>query len=171
MTQKITAIFGIAVLAAILLGGLTFSQSAFAGQGGGPGQQKVTLCHVDEDGEKRTITVGAPAVPAHLAHGDTLGPCVEEPEPFTCDECNFIISDEIDSCADDVDCLISAWKNYADCSLTCEGTSDGDPQECANQSAEALGECMETAIDEDDLSLCTNLWKDVLNECVFGPGG
>ena len=32
MTQKITAIFGIAVMAAILLGGLTFSQSAFAGQ-------------------------------------------------------------------------------------------------------------------------------------------
>ena len=81
MTQKTTAIFGIAVLAAILLSGLTFSQSAFAGQGGGGGQQKVTLCHVDEEGEKRTITVGAPAVPAHLAHGDILGECVDEPEP------------------------------------------------------------------------------------------
>jgi len=44
----------------------------------GKGQQKVTLCHVDQEtGEKITITVGAPAVPAHLAHGDTLGPCVE----------------------------------------------------------------------------------------------
>ncbi len=76
MTQKITAIFGIAVMAAILLGGLTFSQSALAGQSGGPGQQKVTLCHVDQEtGEEITITVGAPAVPAHLAHGDTLGPC------------------------------------------------------------------------------------------------
>ena len=60
MTQKTTAIFGIAVLAAILLGGLTFSQSAFAGQGsGGGGQQKVTLCHVDQEtGEEITITVG-----------------------------------------------------------------------------------------------------------------
>ena len=74
MTQKITAIFGIAVMAAILLGGLTFSQSALANGGGG--QQKVTLCHVDQEtGEEITITVGAPAVPAHLAHGDTLGPC------------------------------------------------------------------------------------------------
>jgi len=81
MTQKTTAIFGIAVLGAILLGGLTFSQSAFAGGPGG-GQQKVTLCHVDQEtGEEITITVGAPAVPAHLAHGDTLGPCVDEPEP------------------------------------------------------------------------------------------
>ena len=82
MTQKTTAIFGIAVMAAILLGGLTFSQSAFAGQSGGGGQVKVTLCHVDQEtGEDITITVGAPAVPAHIAHGDTLGECVEEPEP------------------------------------------------------------------------------------------
>jgi len=76
MTQKTTAIFGIAVLAAILLGGLTFSQSAFAGQGGG--QNKVTICHQGDEGPE-TITVAAPAIPAHLAHGDTLGPCVEEP--------------------------------------------------------------------------------------------
>ena len=32
---------------------------------------KVTLCHKG----KETISVGAPAVPAHLAHGDTLGAC------------------------------------------------------------------------------------------------
>ena len=32
---------------------------------------KVTLCHKG----KNTITVGAAAVPAHLRHGDTLGPC------------------------------------------------------------------------------------------------
>jgi len=32
---------------------------------------KVTLCHKG----KNTIAVGAAAVPAHLAHGDTLGPC------------------------------------------------------------------------------------------------
>jgi hypothetical protein len=38
---------------------------------------KVTLCHVPPGNpdNAHTITVGAPAVPAHLAHGDTLGPC------------------------------------------------------------------------------------------------
>jgi hypothetical protein len=33
--------------------------------------EKVTLCHKG----KNTIAVGAAAVPAHLRHGDTLGPC------------------------------------------------------------------------------------------------
>jgi len=78
MTSKITAIFGIAVMTAILLGGLAFSQSAFAGDRGGGGQQKVTICHLGDEGPE-TITVAAPAVSAHLRHGDTLGPCVEEP--------------------------------------------------------------------------------------------
>ena len=32
--------------------------------------EKVTICH-----KGKTITVGAPAVDAHLRHGDTLGPC------------------------------------------------------------------------------------------------
>jgi hypothetical protein len=40
------------------------------GQSKGKGQEKVTLCH-----NGHTITVGAPAVPAHQAQGDTLGPC------------------------------------------------------------------------------------------------
>ena len=41
------------------------------GNGNGWGRTKVTLCHKG----KRTITVGKPAVKAHLRHGDTLGPC------------------------------------------------------------------------------------------------
>ena len=35
------------------------------------GKTKVTLCHKG----KKTITVGAPAVKAHLRHGDKLGRC------------------------------------------------------------------------------------------------
>ena len=37
----------------------------------GGNQGKVTLCHKN----KVTISVGAPAKPAHLRHGDTVGPC------------------------------------------------------------------------------------------------
>jgi hypothetical protein len=36
-----------------------------------PPEKKVTLCHK----AKNTISVGTSAVPAHLSHGDTLGPC------------------------------------------------------------------------------------------------
>jgi hypothetical protein len=37
---------------------------------------KVTICHVaGKSGNSVTITVAAPAVPAHLAHGATVGPC------------------------------------------------------------------------------------------------
>ena len=38
---------------------------------------KVTLCHMPPGNAnaKQTIVVGAPAIPAHLAHGDTVGAC------------------------------------------------------------------------------------------------
>jgi len=73
-------------MAAILLGGLTLSQTAFAGNSGGGPPGKVTICHVDVDdgGDPVTISVSIKALPAHLAHGDTLGPCVDE--PVTCEE-------------------------------------------------------------------------------------
>jgi hypothetical protein len=58
------------VLALSALGGVGFAQN-----GGSAGQYqygaKVTICHKG----KNTITVGKAAVPAHLRHGDTVGPC------------------------------------------------------------------------------------------------
>ena len=46
---------------------------------------KVTICHIPpgNPANAHTITVGAPAVPAHVAnHGDSIGPCpVSSPSP------------------------------------------------------------------------------------------
>jgi hypothetical protein len=42
--------------------------------GRGSSQKKVTLCHKD----KKTLTVGAPALVAHQRHGDTQGACQAE---------------------------------------------------------------------------------------------
>jgi hypothetical protein len=41
------------------------------------GVEKVEICHIPpgNPGNEHTITVGSPAVPAHLAHGDHLGAC------------------------------------------------------------------------------------------------
>jgi hypothetical protein len=36
---------------------------------------KQTVCHKDSKASAHTITVASSAVPAHLAHGDTLGAC------------------------------------------------------------------------------------------------
>ncbi len=40
---------------------------------------KSDVCHVQDDGEMKTLTVGGKALQAHLNHGDTEGPCVEAP--------------------------------------------------------------------------------------------
>ncbi|MBC7770900.1 MAG: hypothetical protein H7210_00260 [Pyrinomonadaceae bacterium] len=42
--------------------------------------KKTTICHIPpgNPANAHTLCVGNPAVPAHLAHGDTLGPCISE---------------------------------------------------------------------------------------------
>ena len=52
------------------LGGVGVAQSAISSAQGAYGK-KVTVCHKG----KKTISVGGPAVKAHLRHGDTLGRC------------------------------------------------------------------------------------------------
>jgi hypothetical protein len=37
--------------------------------------QKVTICHHAGPNKRVTITISESALPAHLAHGDTIGPC------------------------------------------------------------------------------------------------
>jgi len=52
--------------------GSLFANTASAGYGGNNGQEKVEICHKG----KKTITVAAPSIPAHLKNGSTLGACV-----------------------------------------------------------------------------------------------
>lgn len=41
----------------------------------GDGTEKVLVCHKPDKKGGHTISIASPAVPAHLAHGDTLGAC------------------------------------------------------------------------------------------------
>jgi len=52
------------------------------GCNGGGGEAKVTICHIPPGNpdNAHTIEVGAAALGAHLAHGDTLGECGDEGE-------------------------------------------------------------------------------------------
>jgi len=67
-------LFGLAAAAALLLG-LPLSHALMAQKPDDVprGKPKVEICHIDEDGRGRFINIAAPAVPAHLAHGDCLG--------------------------------------------------------------------------------------------------
>jgi hypothetical protein len=38
-------------------------------------QDRVVICHRPGTPAEHTLTVAQPAVAAHVAHGDTLGPC------------------------------------------------------------------------------------------------
>ncbi len=75
-------------IVALLVALLMIPVQVMAAPGGAKGpkdgvkgpQEKVTICHVPpgNPSNAHTITVGAPALAAHLAHGDTKGVCPEE---------------------------------------------------------------------------------------------
>jgi len=93
--------FTVPVLASILiLGAFTVGYSIDDAFAKGDGQPKVTICHVDQEtGEKETITVSNKAVDKHKEkHGDELGECADEPEPF----CEPNICDDFNVCTTDV---------------------------------------------------------------------
>jgi hypothetical protein len=69
MRKVVWLVIGLSLVA--LVTGLSLAQ--------GQGQEKVTICHHANDQQVITITVGAPAVNAHLQHGDTLGACPGTP--------------------------------------------------------------------------------------------
>lgn len=61
----------------------SFGSGEEASRNGSGDSDKVTLCHIPpgNPANAHTITVGAPAVRAHLAHGDYLGRCVGDVPP------------------------------------------------------------------------------------------
>jgi hypothetical protein len=64
------------------LGASTSNGGATTEEGGG-GDEGVTLCHIPpgNPANAHTLTVGEPALKAHLRHGDTLGACGGSQEP------------------------------------------------------------------------------------------
>ena len=82
------------------------------------GDGSVTICHVPpgNSDNAHTITVGANAVAAHLAHGDLCGPCEEEDGLLLGgrsdghqDECSADLDDSGEVGAADLAELLGAW--------------------------------------------------------------
>lgn len=154
MNRAVAVAFGISSFAAILFGGMTISQNAFAGIGENNGQEEITLCHVDQNtGDKKTITLGEPAAAKHLKNhiGDHIGECTE----ITCQQCYETMITEADACEGDFTCTQQAFQEYASCSLTCTGDLVNNfTQECVNDSAPFLETCIEQAQSLDDIFSC-----------------
>ena len=49
------------------------------GGGGGSQSGRCQVCHTSGNGKRQTLTISCNAVPAHLGHGDTEGPCPVTP--------------------------------------------------------------------------------------------
>jgi hypothetical protein len=73
----------------LVLSTLLLAPATALAQGGG--EEKVDICHVTGSAKNPevSIRVGLPAVDAHMAHGDRMGPC---------GECNNEIPDDIEPC-------------------------------------------------------------------------
>jgi hypothetical protein len=71
LSAIVVAVIGAAVLATPASGKQHQVKKASGKQG------KVTICHKPTKPAEHTLRVGAPAVPAHLRHGDVLGACPE----------------------------------------------------------------------------------------------
>lgn len=76
-------LISILLVLALLVAMLAVGPAAMAkkGKGKAKGKEKVTLCHNFDQENPQTITVGGPAAKAHMAHGDTAGPCPTPPQP------------------------------------------------------------------------------------------
>ena len=47
--------------------------------GGGSQSGRCQVCHTSGNGQRKTLTISCNAVPAHIGHGDTEGPCPVTP--------------------------------------------------------------------------------------------
>jgi hypothetical protein len=78
------------IIAAVLVMALASSATALAtgdGKGKGEGHTPVTICHKPGTPAEQELVVDDDAVPGHLGHGDTLGPCEQDPDPEPQGEC------------------------------------------------------------------------------------
>ena len=57
-----------------------------------PGQDKVVICHKPGTPDAKTMPMTRTALPAHLRHGDTTGPCEPLPPPVDADSDGYAAS-------------------------------------------------------------------------------
>jgi hypothetical protein len=72
----------------VLVGAITALAIGVLAPAAMAGEEKVTICHKPGTPAENTLVVAAPAVDAHLAHGDTLQECGYVP---VLDACEYLV--------------------------------------------------------------------------------
>ena len=144
-------------------------QPALAGPNGA-GKAKVAVCHhpPGDPGIATTIVIGAPAVAAHLAHGDTLGDCQPacRGDGDACDAASDCCSG---LCADHGVCATPCGDDGANCSSAgdcCSGLCDDDGV-CIAPCGETASACDGGADCCSDI--CTDTLQSCADQCTLGP--
>ena len=120
----------------------------------GEGVEKVTVCHLPggNPGNAHALTVGAPAVPAHLEHGDTLRACGDDlpptkrferlssfcdrnPDHSRCDELDGATEGSANLEVDDGDSDDGQLANFCERKPDHQHCGDGDSAGAASQGA------------------------------------
>jgi hypothetical protein len=123
-----------------------------AARPGGAGMARVAVCHYDDDAYK-LITVAAPAVAAHLRHGDGLpGGAVPGPEGYVFDEaCQPVLS--------------------ATCPCSFEGLGESGEGETIREFGFGSGSRMTSLrISGNNLSITFSSFSEEGGTCSIGPG-
>jgi hypothetical protein len=168
--------------------------TAFAGNEGSSGSEKVTVCHVPpgNPSNAHTIAIGGGALAAHLAHGDAEGTCAAlcRNDGTSCGDngecCNGLCSEGV--CTTPCGEVGSTCgSNGQCCSGVCEGgtcitpcTEDGaacaDNDDCCNgdchdgtcgASCGSNGNSCETG-DDCCSGICTDTSKTCASDCTIG---
>lgn len=185
-------------LAALTLGAALVLSPLAESAAAKPGAAKVTICHVPPGNPAgaHTIVVGAPAVAAHLAHGDSLGECAP-----ACGENGAACSSAGDCCSGFCGaggaCATPCADNGGACGSgaeCCSGFCDEDGA-CATPctpddgTCSADGDCCSGFCDDDGLciapceengspcdsggdccdGICTDTLQTCADQCTVGP--
>ena len=121
-----------------------------------PDNGKVALCHV-AGGQHHTIVVAAPAIPAHVGHGDTVGECASGCTTESCNDGNACTTDAclpdgtcahtVVDCNDGNACTIDSCDPAGGCvAAPADGIPCEDGNECTDDDVCCVGMCRGTPI-------------------------
>jgi hypothetical protein len=181
--SRLDALRGVLASAAVGLAGATRSPAETAAKKPGKGkgrkgkskgkkagaQAKVTLCHKPGTPDEQTISVGAPAVDAHLGHGDTRGPCPGPTTTTTSTTTTTAAPTTTTTSTTTTPAPVRCTGQWEPFNCACLSQLAGGPPVCASNPSIGPSACANTCTPTN--STCTGGRVCVINPCCQHPEG